>query len=376
MIWLVAGLPLFVALAYWLWLAARAARPRVATTPPEWPDVDVLVPVLDEARLLPAKLENLGSLDYPPDRLRIWVIDGGSRDTTRDIARNCRHPRCHVIESPRRGKAAQLTAGLRAGTASLVLVTDADTTMPPDAVRALVREVSTRADMGAVGASVVPAQAHPIERAHWAIQNRLRAAEAGAGHAGLVVAPCYLFRRNLVDGFPDDVVADDAYVTWRVAARGGVVGHAPVEAIEWRAPASLAALGLHKLRKTYAYTREMVRAARGRQSMPGAARAVLAWRLALSASLPVSALGLAVGLVWQGPGLAMAGAVLALASALLAAASASSRRAVPVLLWLPAVIAVLAAVSVGALALAIVRRPPDPHRRVADHADPLPGLHA
>lgn len=374
MIWAAAGMPLMVALTYWLWLHTRRHEPSAIEVPDAWPAIDVLVPTWDEADHLPRKLANLAALDYPANRLTVWVVDGGSRDGTAAIARACA-PACRVLVSPQRGKAAQLNAGLREGTAPLVLVTDADSTLPRDALRALARAMAARPDLGAVGTSVVPAHAHPIERAHWAIQNRLRAAEARAGHGGLLVAPCYLFRRTLVDGWPADVVADDAFVAWEVARRGSAVGHVPVCAVEWRAPHTMAAFAHHKLRKTYAYTQELVRAAGARRSMPAIARAVLAWRIALSVSLPIGGLALAAGLLGSS-----AAALAALGVAAAVAASAGLARTPSVeragvrgsAAWLPLVLAVLAVVSVAALALALVRRPPDPHRRVALAPGALP----
>jgi hyaluronan synthase len=46
------------------------------------PFIAVIVPVLNEERLIRDKLDNLCASDYPADRLRIVVVDGGSADQT------------------------------------------------------------------------------------------------------------------------------------------------------------------------------------------------------------------------------------------------------------------------------------------------------
>src|SRR5688572_27263661 len=60
----------------WLWLAPAAPGSDEAAF--ELPPVLVLVPVFDEAALIEGKLANLASLEYPADRLRVVIWDGGS----------------------------------------------------------------------------------------------------------------------------------------------------------------------------------------------------------------------------------------------------------------------------------------------------------
>src|SRR5258706_15010677 len=87
----------------------------------------VIVPTLDEAQSIEATL----AAAAPARALgaEVIVVDGGSRDDTRSLAR----PLCdRVIEAPR-GRAAQMNAGARAAGGDVLLFLHADTLLPATA---------------------------------------------------------------------------------------------------------------------------------------------------------------------------------------------------------------------------------------------------
>jgi glycosyltransferase involved in cell wall biosynthesis len=51
------------------------------------PSIDVLIPTLNEEENLKKCLEMIVKQDYPKDKFKVTVIDGGSKDSTLDIAR-------------------------------------------------------------------------------------------------------------------------------------------------------------------------------------------------------------------------------------------------------------------------------------------------
>ena len=96
------------------------------------PLVSLIVPTLDEERELPRLLDHLARLH---GRWEIVVADGGSRDRTRDIARE--HPARPRVIVQGGGRAAQLNAAARVAAGDPLLFLHADSRLPRDAYASL-----------------------------------------------------------------------------------------------------------------------------------------------------------------------------------------------------------------------------------------------
>jgi glycosyltransferase involved in cell wall biosynthesis len=111
----------------------RAEENRSKSREPAEPAVDgvaIVVPVLNEAAVMPRLLRLLRVLDPPP--AEIIAVDGGSEDGTAALVRENGFVR--LVEHAVRGRAAQINRGVREAQSPLVCVLHADTTLPDDAV--------------------------------------------------------------------------------------------------------------------------------------------------------------------------------------------------------------------------------------------------
>jgi rSAM/selenodomain-associated transferase 2 len=96
--------------------------------------VSVIVPALDEERILPRALRYLGSI---PGRFEVIVVDGGSSDATVETARA--HG-ARVLRRPpgERERAGQLNAAADQASGDVLLFLHADTMLPAGAYAAVV----------------------------------------------------------------------------------------------------------------------------------------------------------------------------------------------------------------------------------------------
>lgn len=92
------------------------------------PLVSVIVPVLDEAPILPALLDHLAAL---PGRFEVVVCDGGSGDGSAAVAAG--HPLAPRVVGAERGRAHQQNAGAVLATGEVLVFLHADSRLPDTA---------------------------------------------------------------------------------------------------------------------------------------------------------------------------------------------------------------------------------------------------
>jgi rSAM/selenodomain-associated transferase 2 len=110
-------------------------------TPLTTPRLSIILPVLNEAPTLRARLE---ALRAQTDNAEIIVVDGGSEDASFAAAIGC----ADQVLCAQRGRGAQLDAGARAASGELLLFLHADTRLPVDAVATILNALAQGAHWG------------------------------------------------------------------------------------------------------------------------------------------------------------------------------------------------------------------------------------
>ncbi|MEP5762835.1 MAG: glycosyltransferase, partial [Litoreibacter sp.] len=87
-----------------LWLHARLAA-DTALKADMFPHVDLIICAHNEADHIAAKMQNVEALNYPKDKLSVWVASDGSSDATVEIASASAADNVTVLDLPRTGKA-------------------------------------------------------------------------------------------------------------------------------------------------------------------------------------------------------------------------------------------------------------------------------
>ncbi len=90
--------------------------------------ISIIVPTLNEEKALPATLRNIA--DCAPG-CEVVIVDGGSTDSTRDIAAGFAELPVVLLRTPR-GRGNQMNAGAAAATGDLLLFLHADTLLPSE----------------------------------------------------------------------------------------------------------------------------------------------------------------------------------------------------------------------------------------------------
>lgn len=125
-----------------LLLIVARLRPRHVETMKgvPWPTVTITVPVYNAVSRIRATLEHILQLDYPRDRLQVLVISDASTDGTDDEVRAFVGRGVELLRLPRRiGKTAAENAALRVARGEIIVNVDASILVPPNSLKPLVR---------------------------------------------------------------------------------------------------------------------------------------------------------------------------------------------------------------------------------------------
>jgi|SRR3989344_2921750 len=116
-----------------------------------YPSTTIIVPCFNEERTLAGTLDSLLSLEYPEDRLSVFVVDDGSKDGTLAIARSYEtNPRVKVFTKKNGGKYTALNLGIQEARSELVGCLDADSFVAPDALTEIVKKFNDNPHVMAV----------------------------------------------------------------------------------------------------------------------------------------------------------------------------------------------------------------------------------
>ena len=174
--------------------------------------ISVVVPALDEESELGPCLDSVAR-QCPPAH-EVLVVDGGSRDATRELARAAG---ARVVESAR-GRGRQLNAGAREARGELLLFLHADTRLPEGALAAVLDGLSDPACAG----GAFHKRFRQAPRLNRGVRWRTRLWH----RFGAVFGDQALFlrRRDFLElgGFREDLEAEDAELMRRLAGRGRI----------------------------------------------------------------------------------------------------------------------------------------------------------
>lgn len=106
----------------------------------DYPSVTVIVPCYNEEQTVLKTVFSLLSLDYPKDKLKIFIIDDGSIDKTFEIIQEFHgHKQIEIFHKENGGKYTALNLGLKKAKSDLIGCLDADSFVEPLALKHIVK---------------------------------------------------------------------------------------------------------------------------------------------------------------------------------------------------------------------------------------------
>jgi len=215
----------YVGYAVWLWLRSLWS-PRPVRRGPAEPAVSAVMVVRNEEAVLVRKLENLLTLDYPPEKLDVVVVSDGSSDGTASILKDFgARGRVRTRSKPEsQGKASGLNDAIELASGEILLFTDARQLIEPGALRLLVENFSDPA-VGCVSGELMLGDPVGGETGrgtglYWRIEKKIREMESATGSVAGATGAIYCARRQLLEPLPAGTILDDVLIPMQVVREG------------------------------------------------------------------------------------------------------------------------------------------------------------
>ena len=203
---------------------ATKAKPLADITDDRLPEVTLMVCAYNEEDIIAEKMDNTRRLDYPSDRLHlVWVTDGSNDNTNVLLSA---YPEVKVIYFPeRRGKAAALKHGIKEIDTEIVMMTDANTMLNPEAVREMARLMQDPKVGCVSGEKKVMARSNSDEAAqgeglYWKYESTLKRLDSELYSAMGAAGELCVIRRQLMTDIPDDTLLDDFIISMEIVKKG------------------------------------------------------------------------------------------------------------------------------------------------------------
>lgn len=192
----------------------------------EMPSVSIVVAAYNEEAVIGAKIEGALGLDYPGDRLDIWVASDGSTDRTGEIVREFerRDKRVHLLTFPRTGKSGVLNEAVAKAGGDIVVFSDANTEFTKGAVARLVERFGDER-VGCVSGRLVYRNPGGVTSGHaesfyWRYETALKKMENALGYVSGANGAIYAIRRDLFTPLRAGTINDDFVISMRIVEKG------------------------------------------------------------------------------------------------------------------------------------------------------------
>lgn len=200
----------------------ECATPAVVA---ESPLVSVIIPALNEQKVIGRCLESLVQLDFPADEFEVIVVDNGSKDATLEIVESFK-PRLNLTVLQKTGVriSGLRNLGARRARGSILAFLDADCLAPQDWL-SNTRDCFAKEHSGVIGAHyLLPENSSWVGRIWHKYQEAPKSGEVSHVPAGDLILRRDDFRR--IGGFDESIQTNEDYQLCDQARRAGM----PVQA--------------------------------------------------------------------------------------------------------------------------------------------------
>jgi cellulose synthase/poly-beta-1,6-N-acetylglucosamine synthase-like glycosyltransferase len=193
------------------------------------PEITLFITAYNEEQVVDGKMKNCQELDYPKEKLHtVWVTDG-SNDRTNEKLKA--YPDVTLLFVPeRKGKTAAMNRGMGFVTTPLVIFTDANTFINPQAVREIVKcfnhpQVGCVAGEKRVDMYSTEGAVSGGEGLYWKYESFLKKLDSQLHSAVGAAGELFAIRTSLYEQMPNDTLLDDFILSLKIAMKKYIIAY-------------------------------------------------------------------------------------------------------------------------------------------------------
>lgn len=223
------------------------------------PSVTLIIPMYNEEKVIKEKIENTAKLDYPPDKLKIILLDDHSTDNSNSISSKTIKQTsldASVIKNQAgKGKARALNWIFPSLESEITIISDADALLKEDSLLQLTKNFSNPDVGGATGKIIILSdkarQSQSQEESYRYFFDVWRLGESRIRSVSVCNGPLMGFRTDLLKKIKidPDAYADDSDMLFKVIRSGYRVVYEPKAIVYERVPLSVKGRIVQKMKR-------------------------------------------------------------------------------------------------------------------------------
>jgi biofilm PGA synthesis N-glycosyltransferase PgaC len=190
----------------------------------EMPSVTMVIAAYNEEQYIEAKIVNTLSLQYPREKLSVYIVTDGSSDNTPRIV--SKFPQVRLFhESQRRGKISAVNRIMKYVRTPVVIFSDANTFLNQEAIKNIVRHYADPNVGGVAGEKRIYKKAEDNasgagEGLYWKYESFLKKKDSEVYSVVGAAGELFSVRTNLYEPPAENIVIEDFYMSLSIAAKG------------------------------------------------------------------------------------------------------------------------------------------------------------
>lgn len=195
------------------------------------PTITHVIAAYNELEIIPEKIANCTSLNYPQDKiLHLWVTDGSNDGSNNYLTQNTSHIVLHKNE--RKGKTAALNRAMKQVSTSITIFSDANTILSENALLELA------AGFNAPNTGCVAGEKQVIsnkkdsapgagEGLYWNYESVIKSLESTCNSTMGAVGELYAIRTELFQELSENTILDDFLISMSCLEKGYKIKYCP-----------------------------------------------------------------------------------------------------------------------------------------------------